>query len=278
MLKIVLLVGVAAVVCATAYAVWSTWRLSAAIEADIRRLVADARPAGTIVTEAMLATMPEPAGRYLRYTGVVGKPIPAVVRLTQRGRIRGSADANWMNLEAEETYTTDPPGFVWRAAFPIRTLPFVLGRDVYIAGGGSILMKMAGVLPVADEHGPELGEAGLMRYFNEMMWFPAAFLGSNVTLAPADADSFTATIVDRDKSATATIFVSAEGDIINFRARRYHTATRTMETWETPISAYGEYAGLRLPARGTAVWKLATGDFTYIELDILGVTYDTPPD
>jgi hypothetical protein len=47
-----------------------------------------------------------------------------------------------------------------------------------------------------------------------------------------------------------------------------------METWETPMVAYAEYAGLRLPSKGSAVWKLAGGDFTYIELEIVEVTYD----
>lgn len=277
MLKTIAIVAAAAIFFAGTYVAWSYWRLSAQIDADVGRLVTAARPAGTIVTEAMLASLPEPARRYLSHSGVIGKPIPSVVRVMQRGQIRNAADAGWMNLEAEETYTTDPPGFVWRAAFPTRALPFVLGRDLYVEGSGSILMKMAAVVPVAAEHGPELGEAGLMRYLNEMMWFPAAFLGPNVTLAPADRDSFTATIADRGLSATATVFVNAEGNITNFRALRFNTATRSIETWETPIGAYGEFGGLLLPARGSAVWKVPGGDFTYIELDILDVVADPPP-
>lgn len=274
MLKLAVFAVLAIAVVTLAWVSAAIWRLSAAIEADKARMLAAAHPAGLVVTEAMLAALPEPARRYLRYAGVVGKPVPAVVRLTQAGRIRGAVDAKWMNLEAEETYTTDPPGFLWRAWFPKRTMPFVMGRDEYAGGEGSILMKMAGVVTVADEHGPELGPAGLMRYLNEMMWFPAAFLGRNVDLAPVDEGTFTATIIDGDTTATATLFVDAEGRLTNFRAVRYNTGSRSMETWETPIRGYSEYGGYRLPSRGEGVWKQPGGDFSYIDLDILTVTYD----
>src|SRR5690606_22534686 len=120
-----------------------------------------------------------PAQRYLSNTRVVGAPIPRLVHLAQKGRIRSSADADWMAFEAEETYSIDPPAFVWRAFFPTQRTPFVLGRDLYLEGRGGILMKMLALLPVANEYGEELRAAGLMRYLNEMSWFPAAFLGDN---------------------------------------------------------------------------------------------------
>jgi hypothetical protein len=179
-----------------------------------------------------------------------------------------------MNLEAVQHYSTRPPAFVWKASFPTRNLPVVLGRDAYLDGEGSILMKVLSLFTVADEHGEALREAALMRYLDEMMWFPAAFLGNNVAWTPIDDTSATVTIDDRGMNVTATMFFDADGRLVNFRATRFNTATRTMETWETPIAGYGEFAGLRLPSKGSAVWKLADGDFTYIELEIVGIAYD----
>jgi hypothetical protein len=253
---------------------WSHWRWNEAIEADIRRLSAEAVRDVVTVSEDMLTLLPTPARRYLAYSGVIGKPIPNTVRLTQRGRIRSAADAAWMNLEATEYYSTEPPGFVWKASFPTRNLPIVLGRDEYLDGAGSILMKALSLYTVADESDGAMNEATLMRYLNEMMWFPAAFLGDNVTWAAIDDSSATVTIGDRGMSATATVFFDAEGKLVNFRAGRFNTTTRTMETWETPVAEYGEFAGLRLPSKGSAVWKLAGGDFTYIELEIVEVVND----
>ena len=135
-------------------------------------------------------------------------------------------------------------------------------------------MKLGALIPVADESGVALRAAGLMRYLNEMMWFPAAYLGRNVTIVPVDDQSFDVRIVDGPLSAEARLFIDGEGQLTNFRAIRYNTGTRSDATWETPISAWGRLAGLELPTHGAADWKLAGGDLRYIELDILSVAYE----
>lgn len=254
--------------------IWSHWRWNDRIAADVSRLSAAAARDVVVVTEERMTSLPAPVRRYLAYSGVVGKAIPSTVRLTQRGRIRNNAGASWMNLEAVQHYSTRPPAFVWKASFPTRNLPVVLGRDAYLDGEGSILMKMLSLFTVADEHGEALREAALMRYLNEMMWFPAAFLGNNVTWTPIDDTSATVTIDDRGMSVAAAMFFDVDGKLVNFRATRFNTTTGTMETWETPVAGYGEFAGLRLPTKGSAVWKLAEGDFTYIELEVVGIAYD----
>ena len=43
---------------------------------------------GGAVTEEMLADLPEPVRRYLRYAGVVGRPFPGTIPLRQKGRMR----------------------------------------------------------------------------------------------------------------------------------------------------------------------------------------------
>lgn len=179
-----------------------------------------------------------------------------------------------MTLEAEEVYSTNPPSFVWRAAMPGLRLPLVLGRDLYLGGEGSIAMKLLGLIPVAEERGEALRAAGLMRYLNEMMWFPAAYLGDNVSLFEVDDGSFGVRLADGGLTAEAVLFIDPEGRITNFRATRYNTGARSMETWETPILGWGTMAGLELPTIGAADWKLAGGDLRYIELTITSVTYE----
>lgn len=250
------------------------WLFARDIGEDLARLLAQARPSGVVITEGMLAPLPAPAQRYLRYAGVLGTAIPRTIRLTQSGRIRSSAAANWMNFEADETYSTNPPAFIWRTWLPARLMPMAFGRDEYLEGKGSILIKLLGLVPVADENGTELAAAGLMRYLNETMWFPAALLGPNVRIAPVDANSFRAVLADRGLSAEALFLVDAEGRLVNFRAQRFNTASRSIETWETPVDNYETVAGLKLPTAGTAVWKLGTGDLAYIELRVTGIVHD----
>lgn len=268
----ILLVGV------VGFVVVSFLKFRSEQDGDVDRLLtqSDQTP-GKIVTPEMIAALPEPARRYFAFSQIVGKPIPRIVRLTQKGRIRTVKDGAWIDLEADEIYSTSPPAFVWRASFPRQILPLMVGRDEYLEGGGSIVMKLGGTVTVAEERGAEMGPAGLMRYLNEMMWFPAAYLGDNVAIEPVDDASFRVTITDRGQSASATLFVGADGGLSNFRASRFSGATRRPEVWETPMVAFGTLAGVHLPIRGTAIWKLADGDFPYIELDILSVAYDSQP-
>jgi hypothetical protein len=81
------------------------------VRRDVQALRARAAPGQAgVVTEEMLADLPEPVRRYLRYTGVVGRPFPGTIRLRQNGRMRAGP---WLPLEAEEYYSVQPPGFVW---------------------------------------------------------------------------------------------------------------------------------------------------------------------
>jgi hypothetical protein len=54
------------------------------------------------LTEANLASLPEPLRRYLRAVGVVGQPRVRNYRLHFTGRIRSAPDARWMPFEADQ--------------------------------------------------------------------------------------------------------------------------------------------------------------------------------
>ena len=70
-----------------------------------------------LVTTDMLQDLPKPVQRYMAYTGVVGKPWINTVRVKQVGRFRLGQDRPWMPMRAVQYYTTNPPGFVWKARF-----------------------------------------------------------------------------------------------------------------------------------------------------------------
>lgn len=55
-------------------------------------------------------------------------------------------------------------------------------------------------------------------------------------------------------------------------ARRY--VGSNLETWSVPITAYGEFEGLKLPVRGKAVWRLADGDQEYIDVTLTGLHHE----
>jgi hypothetical protein len=230
-----------------------------------------------IITEEMLQKLPDPVKKYLVYTGVVGKPMVQTVRLKQVGKIRKDATQPWMNFEAKQYYSVSPPGFVWVAYMKIFGLPLMRVRDYYMEGRGNILVKALSLFTVADSGGEKMDQGAMMRYLNEMMWFPSGFLGKNISFESIDASSARVTLRDIGKSVTATMYFDGEGKLTNFIAPRYRDMGNgrfELENWSTPIRGYGEFEGLRLPIKGAGVWNLREGDLEYIDVAITDLKYN----
>lgn len=272
--KLAVLVGLTAVVLA------ATHRFDRAVAADRRRLLAAPRPAHPpVVTEDMLAGLPEPARRYLRHAGVVGRSMVDTVRLRQRGRMHPGTGIPSFPLVAEQWYTVDPPGFVWDATVPVEGLPLVRGRDGYLEGHGLMTIRLGSLVPVVEASGPEMDEASLLRHLSEMPWFPSAFLRSNVTWEAIDEANVRVTLSDGDRRATGVLEIDGDGRLVAFRSERHAMVGKGFELrpWRAPTHAYGELAGLRLPVSGAAVWTLPDGsELEYFTVELTELEYDPP--
>jgi hypothetical protein len=224
------------------------------------------------ITESSLTTLPGPVKRYLEYSRVVGKALPSLVTIKQKGNIR-SEKSGWQSFQALEYYSTTPPAFVWRVSMPSNNVPLVFGRDSFTNGKGSILIKALSIAPLVQDHSEKIDEAAMMRYLNEMMWFPQAYLGSNVSWKAIDDSSAEVSLIAFGKNVSATMYFSKEGKLTNFVAKRYYSEDKTVRTWSTPIEEYGEFEGIRIPVKGKGVWKLDNGDFEYIKVTISELNY-----
>lgn len=252
------------------------WNFNRSFKNQLTNLQANLNGQTTIITIDMLQNLPAPVIKYLTYSGVVGKKIPKTVFLKQTGKIRQSPESSWMDFEAVEYYSIDPPSFIWKASLPSSKIPFVLGLDKYSNGQGNMTIKMLSLIPFVDARGSELDQGAMMRYLNEMMWFPAAFLGENISWKEIDNTSAEVTLHDKGKNATAVLHFDKEGKLINFVAKRYMSSGKEFkfETWSTPLTEYKEFEGLRLPTKGKAIWHPKSGDFEYIELEINDIKFE----
>ncbi len=274
LVKVAILAGVAGLLVVTSR------RFGRLVEADRRRLLDRPRPPHPpVATEEMLAGLPEPARRYLRYAGVVGRPLVDTVRLRQECRMRPSPDGISLPLVAEQWYTIEPPGFIWDATVPIAGIPVVRGRDGYFEGRGTMTIRGGSVIPFVDAAGPEMDQASLLRYLSEIPWFPSAFLRERISWEAIDDTHVRVSITDGDLRATGVLEIDAEGRLVAFRSERHAMVGKGFELrpWTAPTYAYGEFEGLRLPASGAAVWTLPDGtELPYIEVQLTEVEYDPP--
>lgn len=231
------------------------------------------------VTEKDLDGLPEPVQRYLRYTQIIGKEKARTVRLKQKGYFRTKVDQKWMPLKAEEYFTVDPPAFLWYGK--IKALPFVNAAaiDKFANGEGSLVVKMLSVFKVAEAKGEEYDQAELVRFLSEMIWFPSAFLSDYIHWEPIDSESVKATIQVNDLSASAVLHFNPEGQMTNLVAERYMDVSGGMilKKWSTPLHKYEEINGVMVPVKGEGVWRLSTGDFSYVKItEIPELEYNNP--
>jgi hypothetical protein len=238
------------------------------VAGEVRHLFAASKGRSRLVTEADLVGLPEPVQRWLRWSNVLGTPYPVTVRLTQEGEFRMGQDRGWMPFRAQEYYTTDPPGYVWTVTFRMAPLVTVSGRDRYTEGQASILMRLLSLIPVANDHGPGLSQGAMLRFLNETMWFPAGVLNPYTTWEPRDQTSAVATMRYGGVSASATFIFDDQGRLTNMTAERFDNAKKAILPWSTPISDYGEFAGIRVPVQGAGVWHYEDGEFPYIRLRV----------
>ena len=228
------------------------------------------------VTAEMLRNLPEPVQRYMAYTGVVGKAWIDNVRLKQSGMFRPGPDRPWMPMTAEQRYTTKPPSFIWKAHLKIAGLPLIRARDQYQSGHGHMFGKIAGLFTIFDLRGEQLDQGTMLRYLSEMIWFPIAFLGENITWQAVNDHSVQVTFHDHGKNVSGQLFFDDQGRPTNFTTMRYREISGefSLDPWSTPITGYGVQASLNLPVRGQAVWNLPSGDWPYVDLEITKVEYN----
>lgn len=230
-----------------------------------------------LVTQAAIDNLPEPVQRYMHYSNVLGKPWIHTVILRQSGRFRTGPDRPWMPMKAVQTYVTDPPSFIWKAQFRIGGLPLIRARDEYSSGRGHMQGKLAGLITLFDVRGDKLDQGAMMRYLSEMIWFPTAFLGENISWKAIDSKSAEVSFSDAGNTVTGRLIFDSDGKPLNFVAQRYREIDGdfSLDQWSTPITEYGTLAGLNLPLRGQAVWHLQPNDFAYVDVVVEEIQYNS---
>ena len=189
----------AALVGAAGLLVVSSRRFGRLVDADRRRLLDRPRPSHPpLVTEEMLAGLPEPARRYLRHAGVVGRPMVDTVRVRQACRMQPAPNGS-RSRSPPSSGTGGASGVHLgrhRSRWPASRSSAAATATSRV--DGPMTIKAGSLFPIVDAAGPEMDQASLLRYLSEMPWFPSSFLRDRVTWEAVD-DSTSAS-----RSATET--------------------------------------------------------------------------
>jgi len=275
-LRIVLIVLAVVAAVAAALLLGSRVLFERRIDREIDALLADARRATPrIVTERDLEALPAPVQRWLRGSNVLGTGVPSTVRLRQDGQFQLEG-RGWMPFSAEQYFTIDPPGFLWKASFRMAPMLSVAGRDRYRSGEGSIEMRVLSLAPVANESGGGLNQGAMLRFLGEIQWFPAAALADYIRWDGVDPDTAIATMRCNGVTGSMTIRFDSDGRAIESSAMRYNDSRGRNERWVNRNDTFGEFHGIRVPVTGEARWDYETGPLPYIRWRITAIEQDRP--
>lgn len=248
---------------------------------EYRRVVADAiarqPPPAPPITDADLAPLPGLVQRYLHYAGVVGQPRPRAFRARFTGRIRGAADAPWMDFVGEQHNFYDPPRrYFWmdatRGGLPVD----VLHR--YDDAGASMRVRLLSLLTMVDQRGEAMTRTETVTLFNDMALFaPGTLVDPGIRWRELDGRSVEATYTNGPHTVRAVLSFDESGALVDFTsddrpALAADGATLLPQRWSTPIAEYRPQGPLRLASRGEGRYAPASGEYAYIEMSGIEVT------
>jgi hypothetical protein len=241
-------------------------------EVRVAGLPANPTAPSAVISEADMLPLPEPAQRYLRFMGVVGRPRDWSFRLGFTGRFRTGLGQPWMKCEAWQYDIRAPLARIFHIRIRFVGIFPVLGRDTYLQGRGRMLIKLLDLFTLADGSGEEYDIGELVTWLNDAVLIaPSMLLGPEISWASVEPDSFDVSLADHGRTVTARVTVDEKG-----APRDFSTTDRfcynpddskrlIRARWTTPIAGWQVVEGRPLPSSGQAVWHLAQGPFVYAE-------------
>ncbi len=237
---------------------------------DVIQLLS-AAPAATERTfnYQQLSGLPEPVQRYFRHVLPEGYPYIRTVHLRHGGRFKTGVDADWTDINGEQYFTTEPPGFIW-----LGQTQWFAARDQYVAGQGQLVVHLFSLIPVVDVQGSTVDEGELLRWLGESVWFPTNLLPSErLQWSPVDDRSAQLQFEHNDLAINYHVHFNDQDEIVRVETQRYMTPER-QETWVGELSDYQRINEVLVPTRIRATWKLPEGDHTYADFRVKEIEYD----
>jgi hypothetical protein len=130
------------------------------------------RRAADAFDSTSIASLPEPARRYVEHAIAPGTPLASAVRLRMRGEIKLG---RWLPFNAEQVIHADR-GFIWTATVRLLGVPIFGGFDRLLDGAGEMRWKLLGIVPVMTASGPDITRSAIGRVQAESLWLPSVLV------------------------------------------------------------------------------------------------------
>lgn len=220
------------------------------------------------------ADLPHGVQKWLTASGAFNRTLSSV-RISQSGAMRTTPEGRWMNFQATQFCTIDPPAFVWTAKIEAAPLFFIAGRDKYENGKGNMLIKPLAFYTMADASGNEIDQGTMLRFMGEMIWYPEAAVMDYIHWEEVAPDQALCTITYKGVTATGTFTFHPNGLVQRFSAERFgdFQGEFRKETWQVDVTGYKKMSDRQIPSACEVSWKLRSGDFLWLKQEITNIEY-----
>jgi hypothetical protein len=204
---------------------------------------------------AELDGLPAPVRRHLAQAIAPGAPLATSARLSMRGSIKVG---RWLPFRARQVLSPQH-GFVWTA----RAAGLIAGVDRYLDGAGALDWKLAGVVTVAHDQGPDVSRSAAGRAGAEGIWLPTALLPRfGVRWSAAAADLVTAAFGVGEVPVELRLRLDGAGRVVSLQFERWGDPDGGgrfgWHRFGGQITGYASFGGLTIPSAGRLGWFWGT--------------------
>lgn len=259
-----------------ALAGFASWRFASAYERDVKAELANtANFPTTLLTENDIANLPEPVKKYLRYNGAIGKPKVHSFKITFNGKIRKDRQSAWMPFTSEQYNFLETSARLFFMKAVMKGLP-VAGYHRFINGKASMDIRLLSAAQVQYQAGNEMDVAETVTFFNDMACMvPATLIDSRIKWLEVENNKVKAAFTSNQVMITAWLFFDEEGKLVNFVSDdRFAVDAGQKLRWSTPLKAYHELNGHRVPSSAEAIYSYPTGDLSYGTFSVQQIEYN----
>lgn len=220
-----------------------------------------------------LAALPPLVRRHLEVSGYAAAPRVTSLHAVWRGRM--NIGGRWFPLWSEQWNSVAQGARLWYGRIEILPFLWAEGRHSFKNGQASMLVKL-GPITLVDVSGPELAQADMITFFNDLAIFaPSSLVHPGVRWEAAHGDSQEAVFSLAGTEARATLSYDPDGMLVNFIApNRGKLVEGRFEParWATPLTGWRERAGLREATDGFALYYGPGGTEAYLQIQDPGMT------
>jgi hypothetical protein len=257
---------------------FSSWSFNSKYEKDVIDNLKSSVSSEEILTASDLSGLPDAVQRYLKYTGIVGKPKVHNFKVAFSGRIRQNEQSDWMEFTAEQHSFLETPTRLFFMDATMKHLP-VAGYHRYEDGEAYMDIRLLSLIPVQYQTGEKMGIAETVTFFNDMcLMAPATLIDERIQWLETEGNKVKASFTTNSITITAWLHFNEEGALVNFVSEdRYalmDDGSMQQFPWLTPVRDYQEIKGYRLLESGDAVFEYPEGEMVYGTFELKDVQYN----